>query len=90
MIKKGRGYESVEKDSIIFYVVFKFDFFSGCLSKSSGGLSSYLKIFGDWLCETVAKDNKLMAIISAMREGFGMVEFLRKFSDRYFDVVIVE
>ncbi|XNM53375.1 hypothetical protein ACLK2I_02275 [Escherichia coli] len=47
---------------------------SGCLPKSSGGLPSYSKIFGDWLCETAAKDNKLMAITPAMREGSGMVE----------------
>lgn len=48
------------------------------------------KIFGDWLCETAAKDNKLMAITPAMREGSGMVEFSRKFPDRYFDVAIAE
>lgn len=38
-------------------------------------MPSYSKIFGDWLCETAAKDNKLMAITPAMREGSGMVEF---------------
>jgi deoxyxylulose-5-phosphate synthase len=32
-------------------------------------MPSYSKIFGDWLCETAAKDNKLMAITPAMREG---------------------
>ncbi len=48
------------------------------------------KIFGDWLCETAAKDSKLMAITPAMREGSGMVEFSRKFPDRYFDVAIAE
>lgn len=68
----------------------KFDPSSGCLPKSSGGLPSYSKIFGDWLCETAAKDNKLMAITPAMREGSGMVEFSRKFPDRYFDVAIAE
>lgn len=49
-----------------------------------------IQIFGDWLCETAAKDNKLMAITPAMREGSGMVEFSRKFPDRYFDVAIAE
>lgn len=68
----------------------KFDPSSGCLPKSSGGLPSYSKIFGDWLCETAAKDSKLMAITPAMREGSGMVEFSRKFPDRYFDVAIAE
>ncbi|UMX64321.1 hypothetical protein MJ588_06715 [Klebsiella pneumoniae] len=36
------------------------------------------------------KDNKLMAITPAMREGSGMVEFSKKFPDRYFDVAIAE
>lgn len=53
----------------------KFDHTSGCLPKSSGGMPSYSKIFGDWLCETAAKDNMLMAVTPAMREGSGMVEF---------------
>ncbi|MGS3107930.1 1-deoxy-D-xylulose-5-phosphate synthase, partial [Escherichia coli] len=48
------------------------------------------KIFGDWLCETAAKAHKLMAIPPAMRAGSGMVEFSRKFPDRYFDVAIAE
>ncbi|EIG9713119.1 1-deoxy-D-xylulose-5-phosphate synthase, partial [Escherichia coli] len=74
MTKKGRGYEPAEKDPITFHAVPKFDPSSGCLPKSSGGLPSYSKIFGDWLCETAAKDNKLMAITPAMREGSGMVE----------------
>lgn len=38
-------------------------------------MPSYSKIFGDWLCETAAKDNMLMAVTPAMREGSGMVEF---------------
>ncbi|VEA78549.1 1-deoxy-D-xylulose-5-phosphate synthase [Salmonella enterica subsp. arizonae] len=88
MTKKGRGYEPAEKDPITFHAVPKFDPSSGCLPKSSGGLPGYSKIFGDWLCETAAKDSKLMAITPAMREGSGMVEFSRKFPDRYFDVAI--
>ncbi|STV55824.1 1-deoxy-D-xylulose-5-phosphate synthase [Klebsiella pneumoniae subsp. ozaenae] len=90
MTKKGRGYEPAEKDPITFHAVPKFDHTSGVLPKSSGGLPSYSKIFGDWLCETAVKDNKLMAITPAMREGSGMVEFSKKFPDRYFDVAIAE
>ena len=90
MTKKGRGYEPAEKDPITFHAVPKFDPTSGTLPKSSGGMPSYSKIFGDWLCEMAAKDSKLMAITPAMREGSGMVEFSRKFPDRYFDVAIAE
>ncbi|MEN0583539.1 MULTISPECIES: 1-deoxy-D-xylulose-5-phosphate synthase [Kosakonia] len=90
MTKKGRGYEPAEKDPITFHAVPKFDPTSGTLPKSSGGMPSYSKIFGDWLCETAAKDSKLMAITPAMREGSGMVEFSRKYPDQYFDVAIAE
>ncbi|MBL3233611.1 1-deoxy-D-xylulose-5-phosphate synthase, partial [Klebsiella pneumoniae] len=56
MTKKGRGYAPAEKDPISFHAVPKFDPASGTLPKSAGGLPTYSKIFGDWLCETAAKD----------------------------------
>ncbi|AIR61015.1 1-deoxy-D-xylulose-5-phosphate synthase [Cedecea neteri] len=90
MTKKGRGYAPAEKDPISFHAVPKFDPQSGTLPKSTGGLPSYSKIFGNWLCETAAHDDKLMAITPAMREGSGMVEFSRQYPDQYFDVAIAE
>ena len=36
------------------------------------------------------KDNELVAITPAMREGSGLVEFSKKFPNRYFDVAIAE
>ena len=45
-------------------------------------------IFGDWLCDTAASDDKLVAITPAMREGSGMVRYSKEFPDRYFDVGI--
>jgi len=90
MTKKGRGYAPAEKDPIRFHAVPKFDPASGTLPKSAGGLPSYSKIFGDWLCETAAKDSMLMAITPAMREGSGMVQFSREYPQQYFDVAIAE
>lgn len=90
MTKKGRGYEPAEKDPIAWHAVPKFDPSSGKLPKSGGGLPGYSQIFGDWLCETAAEDEKLMAVTPAMREGSGMVEFSRRFPDQYFDVAIAE
>ncbi|CAI0860687.1 1-deoxy-D-xylulose-5-phosphate synthase [Serratia ficaria] len=90
MTKKGRGYAPAEKDPISFHAVPKFDPASGTLPKSAGGLPSYSKIFGDWLCETAAKDSALMAITPAMREGSGMVQFSRDYPQQYFDVAIAE
>ncbi|MGL6021430.1 MAG: 1-deoxy-D-xylulose-5-phosphate synthase [Gibbsiella quercinecans] len=90
MTKKGRGYAPAEKDPISFHAVPKFDPASGTLPKSAGGLPTYSKIFGEWLCETAAKDSTLMAITPAMREGSGMVQFSREYPQQYFDVAIAE
>ncbi|GLR10177.1 1-deoxy-D-xylulose-5-phosphate synthase [Mixta theicola] len=90
MTKKGKGYAPAENDPIAWHAVPKFDPASGALPKSSGGLPTYSTIFGDWLCETAADDDKLMAITPAMREGSGMVGFSRQYPRQYFDVAIAE
>ncbi|WP_145573703.1 1-deoxy-D-xylulose-5-phosphate synthase [Yersinia mollaretii] len=90
MTKKGRGYAPAEKDPIGWHAVPKFDPASGTLPKSQGTLPTYSKIFGDWLCETAAKDSQLMAVTPAMREGSGMVRFSREYPQQYFDVAIAE
>ena len=90
MTKKGKGYAPAEKDPISWHAVPKFDPASGQLPASSGGLPTYSKIFGQWLSEMAASDEKLMAITTAMREGSGMVEFSRDYPDHYFDVAIAE
>lgn len=90
MTKKGRGYAPAEKDPITFHAVPKFDYTRGVLPKSSSERLTYSQIFGDWLCETAAQDNKLMAITPAMREGSGMVEFSKRYPAQYFDVAIAE
>jgi len=51
---------------------------------------SYTEIFGTWLCDMAERDNRLLAITPAMREGSGMVGFHEKYPDRYFDVGIAE
>jgi len=90
MTKKGKGYAPAEKDPIGWHAVPKFDPASGILPKGKEGLPTYSKVFGDWLCETAAKDSKLMAVTPAMREGSGMVRFSREYPQQYFDVAIAE
>ncbi|CNH35771.1 1-deoxy-D-xylulose-5-phosphate synthase [Yersinia thracica] len=90
MTKKGKGYAPAEKDPIGWHAVPKFDPASGTLPKSQGNLPTYSKIFGEWLCETAAKDSQLMAVTPAMREGSGMVRFSREYPQQYFDVAIAE
>ncbi len=90
MTKKGKGYAPAEKDPISWHAVPKFDPASGLLPKAVEGLPSYSKIFGQWLSETAADDDKLMAVTPAMREGSGMVSFSREYPAQYFDVAIAE
>jgi 1-deoxy-D-xylulose-5-phosphate synthase len=87
---KGKGYQAAEQDPIKYHAVPKFNPDDTQLPKSAPSLPTYSQIFGDWLCKTAAKDQQLMAITPAMREGSGMVEFSQKFPQQYFDVAIAE
>ncbi|MDD9863010.1 MAG: 1-deoxy-D-xylulose-5-phosphate synthase [Gammaproteobacteria bacterium] len=86
---KGKGYAPAEQDPVKYHGVTPFDPERG-LSPSQPGAPTYSKVFGDWLCDLAGRDERLVAITPAMREGSGMVEFARRFPDRYFDVGIAE
>ncbi|MFB0776084.1 1-deoxy-D-xylulose-5-phosphate synthase [Aeromonas salmonicida] len=88
--KKGKGYEPAEKDPIGYHGVPKFDPDECTLPKASCGKPSFSAIFGQWLCDMAAKDEKLVGITPAMREGSGLVKFSQQYPDRYFDVAIAE
>lgn len=90
MTKKGKGYEPAERDPIGYHGVPKFDPAHTSLPKSKGGLPTFSKVFGDFLCDMAAQDSKLMAITPAMREGSGMVRFSKEYPEQYFDVAIAE
>jgi len=51
---------------------------------------TYSNVFGRWLCDVAATDERLVGITPAMREGSDMVRFSQEFPDRYFDVAIAE
>lgn len=87
--RKGRGYDRAEEDPIAYHGPGKFNPAEGL---QSAGVSkpSYSQVFGQWLCDAAAADERLVAVTPAMREGSGMVEFSKKFPDRYHDVAIAE
>ncbi|WP_133406022.1 1-deoxy-D-xylulose-5-phosphate synthase [Parashewanella tropica] len=90
MTKKGRGYAPAEKDPIGWHAVPKFDpsEFKKPASKPSN--PSFSQVFGKWICDVAAKDEKVLGITPAMREGSGMVEFSQRFPKQYFDAAIAE
>lgn len=88
---KGKGFEPAEADPIKYHGVTQFDPVTGAFpAKKPSLVPSYTQVFGDWLCEAAARDPLVVGITPAMREGSGLVEFSKRFPDRYFDVGIAE
>ncbi len=87
--KKGKGYLPAESDPVKYHAVPIFDTNKG-VEKSKDQKPTYTKIFDDWICDIANKDPRVFAITPAMREGSGLVNFSKKFPERYIDVGIAE
>jgi 1-deoxy-D-xylulose-5-phosphate synthase len=87
---KGKGYAPAEADPITWHGPGPFDPSTGVVYKEKSSGPSYSQVFGQWLCDSARADQRVVAITPAMREGSGLVEFSRRFPDRYFDVGIAE
>jgi 1-deoxy-D-xylulose-5-phosphate synthase len=88
--KKGKGYAPAEKDPLAYHGVTPFDPSLDSLPKATPSNPSYTEVFGQWLCDMAAQDERLLGITPAMREGSGLVKFSEQYPDRYFDVAIAE
>ena len=89
--KKGHGYRFAEEDPLALHAVTPFDPDTGkSLKSGKSNRPTYTKVFGDWLCDAAAADERVIGITPAMREGSGLVEFEQRFPARYFDVGIAE
>ncbi|MDE2258427.1 MAG: 1-deoxy-D-xylulose-5-phosphate synthase, partial [Xanthomonadaceae bacterium] len=86
---KGKGYAPAEAAQIEYHAVGPFDPGKG-VTKKAAGKQSYTDVFGDWLCDMAATNERLLAITPAMREGSGLVRFAKEYPQRYFDVGIAE
>lgn len=89
--KKGNGYKFAENDPVKYHAVAKLPSEVPAPEvKPAAAQPTYTQVFGQWLCDQAAADERLVAITPAMREGSGLVEFEQQFPDRYFDVGIAE
>ena len=97
--KKGNGYKLAENDPVKYHAVANLpkdvsdDLKTATSSEKENkpaAKPTYTQVFGKWLCDQAAADERLVAITPAMREGSGLVEFEQQFPDRYFDVGIAE
>ncbi|MGI4984965.1 MAG: 1-deoxy-D-xylulose-5-phosphate synthase, partial [Janthinobacterium lividum] len=87
--RKGQGYKLAEADPVLYHGPGKFNPAEG-IKPAAAGKKAYMQVFGEWLCDMAELDSRIVGITPAMREGSGMVEFERRFPDRYFDVGIAE
>ena len=89
--KKGKGYAPAEKDPLAYHGVPAFNPELDSLPKSTPSPHpTYTEVFGHWLCDMAAQDERLLGITPAMREGSGLVKFSQQYPNRYFDVAIAE
>ncbi|TLY89256.1 MAG: 1-deoxy-D-xylulose-5-phosphate synthase, partial [Gammaproteobacteria bacterium] len=88
--RKGKGYAPAEADPIKWHGPGPFDPASGTIFKEKSSGPTYSQVFGQWLCDMAERDPRIIGITPAMREGSGLVEFSKRFPDRYFDVAIAE
>ena len=88
--QKGKGYAPAEADPIKWHGPGPFDPTSGTIFKEKSTGPAYSQVFGQWLCDMAECDPRIVGITPAMREGSGLVEFSKRFPQRYFDVAIAE
>ena len=88
--RKGQGYELAEVDPILYHGPGKFNPQEGIKPAAAVPKKTFTQVFGDWLCDMAEADSKLIGITPAMREGSGLVEFEKRFPQRYYDVGIAE
>ena len=88
--RKGKGYAPAEADPIKWHGPGPFDPASGMIFKEVATGPSYSQIFGKWACDMAERDPSFSVITPAMREGSGLVEYSKRFPQRYFDVAIAE
>lgn len=87
---KGKGYPPAEKDPGDYHGVGPFNVETGILKKTPNMPVSYTKTFSNTIVHIAEQDPRIAAITAAMPAGTGLVNFSRRFPDRFFDVGIAE
>ena len=87
--RKGKGYQPAESNPCLYHGVGKFAPAAG-VNVQQGSRPTYTEVFGTWLNDMAAADERLIGITPAMCEGSGLVEFSKRYPNRYFDVGIAE
>ncbi len=89
--QKGKDFKPAEADPVGYHAINKLEPKPALeLAKPKFEGTKYATVFGNWICDMAAQDERLVAITPAMEEGSGLTEYAQKFPDRYYDVAIAE
>lgn len=90
--KKGKGFEPADQGPSKFHSTGPFKMNGECVESASAldTRRSFTNVLGTLLTEIAQKNDRIVAITSAMCDGTGLVEFSKKFADRFYDVGIAE
>lgn len=88
--QKGKGFAPAEADPVGYHALNKLEPGKAQAKKAAAPRLKYQQVFGQWLCDMAARDERLVGITPAMCEGSGMVEFARDYPERFYDVAIAE
>jgi 1-deoxy-D-xylulose-5-phosphate synthase len=81
------GFSPAEADPVGYHAITKIE---PVIKPSAPAKAKFANIFGRWICDQAEGDAKLVAITPAMCEGSDLIEFSKRFPERYFDVAIAE
>src|ERR1041384_6868545 len=91
LTQKGKGFPAREKNYYAWHATGPFDLKSGAPVKpSKPSHPQYTTVFGQTMCELMARDERVVALTAAMPDGTGVDKILEKFPERSFDVGIAE
>jgi 1-deoxy-D-xylulose-5-phosphate synthase len=89
LTQKGRGYRPAEKNPDIYHGVGRFEKETGKIYSNSAP-PTYTAVFGRTLVKLAGEDERVVAITAAMPLGTGLVEFSKRFPERFYDIGIAE
>jgi len=89
--KKGKGFEPADQGPSKFHSTGPFKMNGDAIEPAlDSSRRSFTSVLGEHLTELAEKDDRIVAITSAMCDGTGLCEFRKRFADRFYDVGIAE
>ena len=91
--QKGKGYSESENDPFGMHALGKIEANASKIETKitpTKATQTYSQVFGSWICDLAAVDDKVVGITPAMGEGSGMKEFAQQYPEKFHDVAIAE